>query len=69
MNKYLLILKSKKYPVTGEEREMELSPEQVSWVEEGLKLGIEVPLYATTYAKRKYGDCEIGRIIDITKID
>lgn len=69
MEKYKIILKSEKYPETGDERELELSPEQVRWVEEGLKLGMDVPLYATTFAKSKYGDCKIGSIIKITKIN
>lgn len=69
MDKYTIVLKSDKYPETGDEREIELSPEQVKWVEEGLKLGIDVPLYATTFAKKKYGDCVIGNIIKLTKIN
>ena len=51
----------------GEVRDCEMSPEQVKWVEEGIKLGLPVPLFSTTYAKNKYGDCEMGRIINITK--
>lgn len=67
MDKYTIGLKSNKYPMTGEEREMELSPEQVRWIEEGLRLGVDVPLYTTTCQKIKYGDALIGIITKLTK--
>lgn len=46
---------------------IELNPEQVKWIKEGLELGINVPLYATTYAKKKYGDTIIGEVLSIVK--
>ena len=52
----------------GEVRVCEMSPEQVRWVEESIKLGLPIPLFSTTFAKKKYGDCEMGKIITITKI-
>lgn len=65
---FKLTLKSEKYPETGEDMEMELSEEQVMWIERHVLDGVSVPLYATTMAKRKYGDCKIGDIINISKI-
>lgn len=49
----------------GEVRECEMTPEQVKWIENSIKLGLSVPLFSTTYAKKKYGDCEMGKIIKI----
>ena len=52
----------------GKKVEMKLSDEQVRWIEKYTLDGVVVPLYATTMAKRKYGDCKIGDIINIEKI-
>lgn len=43
-------------------QEHELSDEQVKYIKEQLALGRKVPLYSTTKAKAKYGDCKIGNI-------
>ena len=49
-------------------REMELSPEQVGWITKNMLLNKPTPLYATTMAKKKYGDCKLGDIISIKEI-
>lgn len=66
--KFEVTLKSETYPVTGDERIVELSPEQEVWIREELKAGRTVPLYLTTMAKKKYGDCLIGEIIGIHRV-
>jgi hypothetical protein len=52
----------------GEVRECELSPEQVKWIEDGINMLFPIPLFSTTFAGKKYGNCEMGKIISITKI-
>ena len=65
---FKITLESEKYPMTGDEREIELSPEQEVWIVKELAEGRTVPLYATTKAKAKYGDCKIGNIIKVDKL-
>ena len=50
-------------------REQELTDEQVRFINEQLEMGRKVPLYSTTKAKAKYGDCIIGNIRSIKKHD
>ena len=52
----------------GKEITIPLSDEQVMWIERHTLDGVMVPLYSTTMAKRKYGDCKMGDIINITSI-
>lgn len=50
-------------------QEHDLSDEQVRFINEQLALGRKVPLYSTTKAKAKYGDCIIGNIRSIKQND
>lgn len=43
----------------------DLEDTQVKFIKEQLALGNKVPLYSTTKAKAKYGDCKIGNIRNI----
>lgn len=57
-----------KHTITLDTKEvinLELSQEQLKWIEDGLRLQVKVPLYSTTCAKSKYGDCIIGNILTI----
>ena len=62
---YKIDLKSEKYPITHEQIELDLSPEQVKYIKSQQFLGKTTPLYSTTKAKSKYGDCKVGDIINI----
>lgn len=44
---------------------MELSDIQVERIYQQLHQGNSVPLFATTFQKKKYGDCKVGDIINI----
>lgn len=52
----------------GSKVDMELSAEQVGFITSNMILGKTTPLFATTKAKMKYGDCVIGEIISIKEI-
>lgn len=62
--KYILeIEKENNFMVSAQEHD--LNDEQVEYVKGQLALGRKVPLYSTTKAKAKYGDCIIGNIRNI----
>lgn len=44
-----------------------ISKEKAKEISDSIKDSGSVPLFATTFAKSKYGNCIIGRIISITK--
>lgn len=50
-------------------KEIEISAEQYAYCEGELENNVSVPLYSTTLAKKKYGDCKIGDIVNITTQD
>lgn len=62
---FKITLESERYPLTHEEIEMDLEAEQVGYITSKMILGKTTPLYSTTKAKKKYGDCLIGNIISI----
>lgn len=62
MEKYLIGLEG------GKMVELELSTEQLEKIGDNMQESRSTPLYSTTYAKAKYGDCLIGNIISIKKI-
>jgi hypothetical protein len=63
MEKYILTFEDRNQSIV----EMELSKENALEVAKVNATGKSVPLYATTFAKSKYGNCEIGRIKSITR--
>ena len=61
----------KKYKVTfkeGGEGKFDLTNEQIADIREALKAMTDVPLFATSFAKAKYGNCLIGHITSIIEV-